>query len=216
MAVNRRVRAGPPLGPAVVLAASLAWAVPGTPLPLAAQGPWRVAGNVSGLLRLESGTDAGLEARLSLGRRQTPRVEIRGALGVLWFPERVETFRFRAPPGDSVTERRTEELTGPYASITAARVLEAGSSELLLQVEIALGLLREETSFATDPPDVGRPGRFTDWEVVPTWGAATILRLPAPAGTGIRPELAARLRTLLAVGDGFVPVASLSAGLGLR
>lgn len=183
------------------------------PAALAGQSPWYPGGRAGAVVRLETGrTTPGLDARATVGRRQTPRVEITGAAGLLWFPRTETVLRFPSPQGSPVTQVRTDELAGPYLSMAAARRLSAGRAQVLLEAAVALGLLRERTTSTSTRPDIARPFDLTDWEVTPTWSLGTRLRLPGWGSLSGRPEVDARLSVITLVGDDFTP--TLSLGLG--
>lgn len=183
------------------------------PAALAGQGPWYPGGRAGAVVRLETGrATPGLDLQATVGRRQTPRVEITGGAGLLWFPRTETVLRFSSPEGTPVTQLWSEELAGPYLSMAAARRLSAGRVQVLLEAAVALGLLRERTTLTSTRPDIVRPFDLTDWEVTPTWSLGTRLRLPGWGSLPGRAEVDGRLTVITLVGDDFTPTVSLGLG----
>jgi hypothetical protein len=78
-----------------------------------------------------------------------------------------------------------------------------------------VGLMREHFTISSEgaAPGIFRPaGDFVDWEISPELGVGAWLGFPTPGFIRVRPQLDVRFRTLLLVGDGFIPAVSLRLG----
>lgn len=186
-------------------------------VPAAASGqtPWQTGIMAGTVLHREPPSTAGLDASVIVRRQQTPLVEVIAAVGALWFPETRTEFRAYNPDGSIFTEIQTAETAGPYVSLHAGRRVGRGTTDLLLVASAGLGLMREHFTISSEgaAPGIFTPmGEFVDWEISPELGVGAWLGLPSPGFVRLRPQLDVRFRTLLLVGDGFVPALSVRLG----
>jgi hypothetical protein len=74
--------------------------------------------------------------------------------------------------------------------------------------------MREHFNISSEgaAPGTFTPGEFVDWEISPELGVGAWLGLLSPGFVRLRPQLDVRFRTLLLVGDGFVPALSVRLG----
>lgn len=173
------------------------------------QGPWHAGARVGALVRMEEGAGGvGLDLEATVGRAQTPRVEVAASLGFWWFADRETLLRRPSSDPEPVAAIRTEELGGPYLSLAAARRVPGEHLDLLLRAAVAVGLLRERVRFTGDGP--GLPGfrEITDREITPTWTIGASLRPRGWDLLGLGPRLDGRIGVLTLAGDDFIPVAS--------
>jgi hypothetical protein len=184
------------------------------PAAASAQSPWQTGIMAGTVLHREPRSTAGLDASAIIRRQQTPLVEVIAAVGALWFPETRTEFQAFNPDGTTFTEIQTQETAGPYAMLHAGRRVGRGTTDVLLVASAGVGLMREHFMFSTEgaAPVFTRNDEVVDWEISPELGVGAWLGFPSPGFVRLRPQLDVRFRTLLLVGDGFVPALSVRLG----
>lgn len=186
-------------------------------VPVAASGqtPWQTGIMAGTVLHREPRSTAGLDASVIVRRQQTPLVEVVAAVGALWFPETSTAFRAFNPDGTTFTEIQTQETAGPYVLLHAGRRVGRGTTDVLLVASAGVGLMREHFTYSTEgaAPVFARNREYVDWEISPELGVGAWLSFPSLGFVRLRPQLDLRFRTLLLVGDGFIPALSLRLGV---
>lgn len=185
------------------------------PAAASGQSPWQTGIMAGTVLHREPRSTAGLDASVIVRRQQTPLVEVIAAVGALWFPETRTEFRAFNPDGTTFTEIQTQETACPYVSLHAGRRVGRGTTDVLLVASAGVGLMREHFTISTEgaaPGTFTRNDEFADWEISPELGVGPWLGFPSPGFVRLRPQLDVRFRTLLLVGDGFIPALSLRLG----